>query len=500
MSIAEFLASVPGFENLPEETLRAVSAKLHIQAVAEGEYLIRRGDPGESMYIVMNGELRVPVFDDTGRVRVVAQLGSRDIVGEMALLTGDRRRADVIAKTPCEVIVVERDTMTPVLSDNPEFAGFLTEILGRRLDEAGGVTRVGKYLLLGKLGEGATAKVYEALHPALNRTVAVKMLGHHLVYDKGFKDRFMEEARTIAGLSHPNIVQVFDTEQAYATLFLVMEKVEGTDLQEVLEAEGALPASEVVPILQQLSAALAFAHARGIVHRDVKPANTAIDEDGSVKLMDFGIAQRYARDTEKKSIVEGTPRYLAPEAIVGNPVDGRADIYSLGVMAWEMLVGSPPFVAPDVETLLHKHLGEPVPNLRKKRPGLPEGLLAFIEGALEKDPDDRLSDWAKITAMLREGDADQVVPETLDETIIRVRFKPSERAKVERAADGFLKELDGVPWTNVATADMVRTDIAESHPAAKARKSWRQRLGISPALKLKADDIDTRIPGTKVEV
>ena len=111
--------------------------------VEEGEYLIRRGDPGESMYIIKTGDFRVPVFDDTGRVRMIARLGPRDIVGEMALLTGERRRADVIADTPAEVVVIDRGTMAPLLSENPHFARFLTEILGRRLDEAGGVELVG---------------------------------------------------------------------------------------------------------------------------------------------------------------------------------------------------------------------------------------------------------------------------------------------------------------------------------------------------------------------
>jgi serine/threonine protein kinase len=320
--------------------------------------------------------------------------------------------------------------------------------------------------------------------------VAVKMLGHHLVYDRGFRDRFLDEARTIAGLSHPNIVQIFDTEQAYATWFLVMEKVEGTDLQHVLEREGALPASEVAPILRQLAAALAFAHERGIVHRDVKPANAAIDEDGGVKLMDFGIARRYTRDTVKKNIVEGTPRYLAPEAIVGNPVDGRADIYSLGVMAWEMLVGRPPFLAPDIETLLHMHLSDAPGDLRKLLPGLPEGLTAFVEGALQKDPNDRLSDWGKIDAMLRGGDAAEAALDTFDETIIRIRFKPGERRKVDRALESMQRKLQGVPWTDVAVAEIARTEEPEPEPT---RKSWRERLGITNP-RIRPEDIVTRIP------
>jgi len=492
MSLAEFLSTVPGFEHLPATTLKAVSAEMREDEFAEGDYVIRRGDPGESMYIVRAGDLKVPVFDDTGRVRVVARLGPGDIVGEMALLTGERRRADVIAETPGKVVVVERDTLAPLLAENPEFARFLTEILGKRLDDAGGVERVGKYRLLGKLGEGATAKVYEALHPGLNRTVAVKMLGHHLVYDKGFRERFIEEARTIAGLSHPNIVQVFDTEQAYATWFLVMEKVEGTDLQRVLEKEGALPPHEVADIVRQLAAALAFAHERGIVHRDVKPANAAIDEDGGVKLMDFGIARRYTRDQGKRNIVEGTPRYLAPEAIVGDPVDGRADIYSLGIMAWEMLVGFPPFVANDIETLLHMHLNDAPPDIRKLRPDLPEGLAAFVEGALIKDPEERLSDWGKIDAMLRGGDAAEAALETFDEMVIRIRFKPRDRNKVERSVATFKKGLLGVPWTDVAVADLARHELAEAS-SEKERKGWLERLGIGA--KTSSNDISTRIQG-----
>lgn len=497
MSIAEFLSDVPGFSNLPAATIAAVAAQMTTRSIDEGDYLIRRGDPGDSMYVVKSGEFRVPVFDDRGRIRMIAHLASGAIVGEMALLTGERRRADVIADTPAEVIVVERETMTALLASNNEFARVLTEILGRRLEEAGGVERVGKYRLLGKLGEGATAKVYEALHPGLNRTVAIKMLGHHLVYDPAFKERFLEEARTIAGLAHPNIVQVFDTEQAYATLFLVMEKIEGTDLRDVLDEEGRLDADEVSQILRQLAAALAFAHERGIVHRDVKPANTAIDEDGTVKLMDFGIAGRIARG-ETREFVEGTPRYLSPEAIVGDPTDGRADIYALGVMAFEMLVGTPPFSAPDVELLMRKHLTEDPPDLRRLRPGLPEGLVAFVEGALTKDPDERLSDWARIEALLRGGEESDLLAQPFDETVVRIKFRPDDRTKVEAALATLRKDLRGVRWMDVAVADLVRNDVLDEPatlpPGAepqKPRRSWRERLGLGAGRK--GDDITTRL-------
>jgi len=496
MSIAEFLADIPGFSNLPPETIAAVAAQMTTRSVEEGEYLIRRGEPGDSMYVVRSGEFRVPVFDDRGRIRMIAHLATGAIVGEMALLTGERRRADVIADTPAEVIVVARDTMTALLSENNEFARVLTEILGRRLEEAGGVERVGKYRLLGKLGEGATAKVYEALHPGLNRTVAIKMLGHHLVYDPSFKERFLDEARTIAGLAHPNIVQVFDTEQAYATLFLVMEKVEGTDLRDVLDEEGTLSAEDAGDILRQLAAALAFAHERGIVHRDVKPANAAIDEDGTVKLMDFGIAGRITRG-ETREFVEGTPRYLSPEAIVGDPTDGRADIYALGVMAFEMLVGAPPFSAPDVEALMRKHLSEDPPDLRRLKPGLPDGLVAFVEGALAKDPNDRLADWARIEALLAGGEESDLLAQPFDETLVRIKYRPEDRGRVTDALDALRKELRGIRWMDVATADLVRHDLDEpatlppGEEPKKPRRSWIERLGLGAGRK--GDDITTRL-------
>lgn len=475
MSISAFLATVRGFSALDTPTLDAVATQLDEVRVPAGEHLIRRGEPGDAMYIVREGELKVPVFDDTGRVRLVARLEAGDVVGEMALLTGERRRADVIAETDVVAVRARRETIAPLLDEHPPLARFLTEVLGRRLEEAGGVERVGKYRLLGKLGEGATAKVYEALHPGLNRVVAVKMLGHHLVYDATFRDRFLDEARTIAGLSHPNIVQVFDTEKAYATWFLVMEKVEGTDLARLLDQEGSFAPDDVTDILRQLAAALRFAHERGIVHRDVKPANTALDEDGTIKLMDFGIARRFTRGDGTTDIVEGTPRYLAPEAILGRPLDGRADIYSLGVMAYELLVGRAPFHAPDVKSLLHAHLNEPAPDVQTARPDVPDGLAAFVRGALQKDPDERLGDWGRIDALLAGGDAADAAMEEVDELVVRVRFRPQDRERVERAVDGMRRRLQGTPWLDLATADLARHARSETETR---RKGWLARLGL----------------------
>ena len=473
MATVDFLATVPGFASMERADLEALAMQVKTAEWIPEQFLMRKGEPGDTMHIVQSGEVKVPIFDERGRLRLVARLGPGDVVGEMALLTGDPRVADVLAETDAKTIVISRQTMLPLLEEHPQLSRFLTEILGQRLEEAGGIDRVGKYRVLDKLGEGATSKVYQALHPGLNRTVALKMLGHHMVYDKTFRERFIEEARTIAGLSHPNIVQIFDTEQAYATWFIVMEKIEGDDLEALLRSGGPMDPVPASDILLQLSRGLRYAHNRGIVHRDVKPANTAIEDNGSVKLMDFGIARRIQGTTERAKIVEGTPRYLAPEAIRGLPIDGRADIYSLGVMAFEMLVGQAPFNAPTMEAVLRLHLSAPVPDLRKLRPGLPGGIMAFIQGAMVKDPDKRLSDWGQIMSLLEGGRAADAVLDRYEEQIVRVRYRPRDAARVDRALNSLRNRLRDLREMDVATARMTS---GTPQSAAPERKGWLSRL------------------------
>ena len=482
MRIADFLSTVPGFDALSGEDLDQTASSLHEEAFPEGDYLMRRGQPGDSMHVIRTGTVQVPIFDGTGRIRMVAKLGEGDVVGEMALLTGERRRADVIAETDVRTIVFERDVLASLLAAQPPLARFLTEILGSRLEQAGGIEQVGKYRLLGKIGEGATAKVYEALHPGLNRTVAIKMLGHSLVYDRTFKDRFLEEARTIAGLSHPNIVQIFDTEQAYATLFLVMERLEGRDLQEVMTERGTFAPDEAMAVLRQLAMALAFAHSRGIIHRDVKPSNASIGEDGEVKLMDFGIAQRIRKDATRSEIVEGTPRYLPPEAALGLPLDHRADIYSLGVMAFEMVTGRPLFGGATIEQLVENHAFKQPPDILRLRPDLPEGLATFINGALVKKPEERLGDWNRIQELLGGARAVSISLADLEERIVRIRYRPEQRGRVDKAVDTMQRQLAVLRDGHVATA-VLGAGPQDQDDGADGKSGWFSRLtGRKPTI------------------
>jgi len=472
MSTVDFLATVPGFDALSGEDLERLASSSAILQFNNGDYLMRKGSEGDIMHVVREGRVRVPVFDQTGRLRVMAVVEEGEIVGEMALLTGDRRNADVIADGPTKTIAFARETILPLLGDHPPLARFLTEILGSRLESSGGIEQVGKYRLLGKIGEGATAKVYEAIHPGLNRTVAIKMLGHELVYDKNFRERFLDEARTIAGLGHPNIVQVFDTEQAYATCFVVMERLEGTNLLDYLKENAPVEPVKACSILSQVGEALAYAHRHGIVHRDVKPANIAIDEDGGVKLMDFGIAARSASSVGRMSgIVEGTPRYIAPEAALGHMVDGRADIYALGVVAFEMVTGQPLFKATSVAEYVQAHATRTPPDIAKVARGLPDGLVKFIQGSLKKKPAERLGDWNEIRGLLGGTDSAAAAMALLEERVIRVRYRPEARGRVDKMVAGLRRSVGALPDGDVAEALLASPKAAADSSAAAGGKA-----------------------------
>ena len=456
--IADFLSQVNGFRSIDVDELIQIAEKMEVRTFKTGDMVIRKGDAGDNMHVIYNGRVRVLLTDAAGKSKMVVHLSARDLVGEMALLTGDKRNADVVAEEDMTTLVMHRKVLQPLLREYPQLARFLTEILGKRLEQGGGMEWVGKYRLLQKVGEGATSKVYQALHPALNRLVAIKMLSHALVYDTSFRDRFLQEARTIAGLVHPNIVQIFDTEAAYATYFIVMELVPGDDLSKMLKSKRILGPKEAMDILRQMAQALAYAHKQGIVHRDVKPANCCVDQAGQVKLMDFGIARRIQKNPSqaRAKVVEGTPRYLAPEAAVGKPVDGRADIYSLGIMAFEMVTGRVPFYSETIRELLQMHVRKQPPDIARIRSGLPDGLVEFIKGSLIKRPDERLTDWDRILPML-DGESRPIELRARDYTteLVTITYPPDASASVRTGVERLMSDLSATKGVELGHARVV---------------------------------------------
>ena len=397
----QFLQSVPAFKTLAERELERLSGQCEVKTFPPGAQIIRKGDPGDAMFIIKRGEVRVPLLDEQGREKFVARVGAREFFGEMALLTGEPRNADVFAESQVEALVIRRDPLQAFLAKHPSVAGFLTEILGHRLQEGGGIKQVGKYRLIGELGRGGMAIVYEGLHPTLHKTVAIKMLSHELVYDVDFCTRFKNEAKIIAAMKHDNIVEVVDTEEAYATFFIIMEKVSGTVLSKLIDTRGVIPFDDTRSILRQVASALDCAHVHGVVHRDIKPSNVIIEESGRVKLMDFGIAKTRAEAAQEDEDIVGTAEYMSPEQALGKKMDGRADLYSLGIMAYEMLTGKLPFDSPDPYEILRMHVREPVPSPKVANPRVPDDLDTLVKRLTMKRPEERFQQGREVVDYLR---------------------------------------------------------------------------------------------------
>ncbi|WP_421118062.1 Stk1 family PASTA domain-containing Ser/Thr kinase [Aquihabitans daechungensis] len=268
----------------------------------------------------------------------------------------------------------------------------------------------GRYELHRRVGRGGMAEVYLARDRLLDRLVAIKILFPEFATDPSFVARFRREAQAAANLNHPNIVGVYDWGKERGTYYIVMEYVDGQTVSEILRNEGPIEPKRAAGIAADVAAALGFAHRKGVVHRDVKPGNVLITKAGEVKVADFGIARAMTASSEENltqtGSVMGTATYFSPEQAQGKPVDARSDLYSLGVVLYEMACGKPPFSADSPVAIAYKHVQEPIPPLVEKVPDIPPDYEAITLRALSKDADDRYADGAAMRADLlrfREG-------------------------------------------------------------------------------------------------
>ena len=255
------------------------------------------------------------------------------------------------------------------------------------------------YDIEGEVGRGGMSVVYRARDVRLRRLVALKVLPPELAFRGDVRTRFLREAETAARLSHPNVVPIYSVDEREGLVYFAMAYVDGESLAQRLRREPRPPVEEVRRVLREVADALAYAHAHGVVHRDVKPDNILLDrESGRAVVTDFGIARAAEGDGRLTvtGVAVGTPAYMSPEQALGErDVDGRSDVYSLGIVGYEMLAGGPPFVADNTPAMLMKQLAEQAPPLEQRRPGLPRGLVAAIERAMLKD---RRARWADAAA------------------------------------------------------------------------------------------------------
>jgi eukaryotic-like serine/threonine-protein kinase len=258
----------------------------------------------------------------------------------------------------------------------------------------------GRYRVISRLGSGGMADVYLAQDQLLGREVAVKVLHHHFSEDQEFVERFRREASSAAALSHPNIVAIFDRGEWNGTYYIAMEYVAGRSLKTIVREQGALDPATAIDIVVQILRAARFAHRRGVIHRDLKPHNVIIDEEGRARVTDFGIARAGASDMTLTGSIMGTAQYLSPEQAQGLTVSASSDLYSVGVILYELLTGAVPFEGETAVAIAFKQVSaEPVPP-SALNPALPHSLDAVVLRALAKDPAQRYADADELIAAL----------------------------------------------------------------------------------------------------
>ena len=295
---------------------------------------------------------------------------------------------------------MSREEYEALSAEKPELRNFLSAVLTRRLgySKVTGERTIGKYTVTEKIGQGGSSIIYKGMHSMLGMPVAIKMLKHEMAMDPDFLEVFRNEAKTIAQFNHPNIVKVYDIEEIYHTLFIIMEYLNGTLLKNMVSTKQKLSVPQIVDITMQVCYGLEYAHNQGIIHQDVNPGNIFIQPDGQVKIIDFGLAiQRGGVDSN--FLFPGTIYYISPEQLKGEPVDERADIYSLGLTVYEMITGKRPFPGCHMKTIVTWHLHEEIPDSRITMKDLPDELHAFLRRTIRKDPSER---YRNITEALKE--------------------------------------------------------------------------------------------------
>jgi hypothetical protein len=360
-----------------------------------------------------------------------------------------------------------------------------------------GKTLSGRYQIQEMLGQGGMSAVYKAQDPNLRRVVAVKLIHGHLSSDAEFVRRFQEEGAAVARLRHPNIIQVFDFNHDGDTYYIVFEFIPGESLQghlkRLIDSGRKMGIDDVTKHAANVCDALDYAHKQGIVHRDVKPANIMLNVQNQAILMDFGIVKIVGGDSHTATgAVVGTARYISPEQIRGEQIDGRSDVYAMGVVLYEMLSGQPPFKADSAMTLMMMHINDPVPDIRDLRSDVPPDLAAVVQKALAKNPNERYQSAAEmaralravgqggITAAAATAAAATSPAANVDATVLEPTPVPPSRPAEKAAPAAVAAAAGAAARTGSTTAPPVTAPPVSSSPppAVSARAGGNRRMLI----------------------
>ncbi|MHC1744629.1 MAG: protein kinase [Syntrophobacteraceae bacterium] len=383
----DFLLGSIVLNSIPDRAAFHLLNCLRPCSLKAGDRLFSQGDHGDSLYLIQQGRCAAKLEKDNTTTHL-ACLQDGDVVGEMAVVTGEPRSAHVDAETDVRLWRLGRKEFQSISNRFPDLKYMLTELVTQRFEREArtGDRRIGKYIIKNKLGKGGWSIVYQGVHRILNAPVAIKMMKHNMAMEEGFLRKFRNEARIIAQMNHRNIVRVYDIEERFQTVFIVMEYLEGYALDSLLERLGRIPVPRAVHFLSQVCEGLAYAHGTGIIHQDIKPANLFVQAQDQIKILDFGLACRPGSEDPN---LAGTIFYAAPEQIEGLPVDVRTDVYALGITAYEILTGARPYPEEDLGELIRLHLDRDIPDPCEVVPGLPASLCRFIQKCCRRNPDER---------------------------------------------------------------------------------------------------------------
>jgi len=402
---AELLLGLWPFCDLPRPVLWALVERMRSRRVAPGEAIIRQGERSRRLAMVVEGEVRVCVR--AGRKsHEIARVGRGAVLGEMGLLTGAPCTATAVALTPVRAVTISARRFRRLAVRYPVLSSSLGSLVATRLGQGPVDTLAGKvlrgYRVRRCVGRGGMGVVYEAASLEDGRRVALKMMSHRFAFDLEVQQRFAREIEICRLLRHPNVGRVLGHFTAFGTSFMVMEFCDGPTLDEVLRAAGPLGEDRVRRIAGQLAGGLAYVHRHGVCHRDVKPSNVILTGRDRVKLVDFGLAKTTTGgELTQQGCILGTPRYMAPEQLAGQPVDCRADLFALGSVVYEMLAGEAPFADQSIAAILGRDRRWSLPPADRIRPGLSHDLYRFLEQTLALDPSDRVADLRRISRAWR---------------------------------------------------------------------------------------------------
>ncbi len=375
---------------LVDTTSNSFLGELAYRRVKAGERFLVQGTSEETAYIIQKGTC-LSVVEKDGVLHPVGHRGKGDVVGITALFTGEPHGAHIEAETDMHLWVLNKHQIDNISHNDPELLSLLTEIVARQFDSRRPVANreIGKYVATHIIGRGSYSIVYKAVHKALNMPVAIKMMRHNMVVDSNFICNFQKEAQIIASLNHENILNVYDFEERYKTVFIIMEYLDGESLQDLLKRLRVIPPALTVSYLYQICEGLAYAHHKGIIHRDINTANVMILPNDRIKILDFGLACQLGTEDEH---IGGALAYQAPELLEGRTANQCSDIYALGITAYEIATGQKPFTDDEIGEMFRHNTPRRIKDPALLVHDIPKELREFIVKACHHDPNKRYQD------------------------------------------------------------------------------------------------------------